>query len=132
MSKNLRERDVLAFQTGWLKQEDDNTYYAAFTVGSGWVWNWHKRFARTFDLDEIGEVRYCIVLHSASQRDAVDDNKTFVWGLSQTSRIKTMRIEGQLPTNIIPLELDGERAYFWYFEDLSQHTEGELIITMDD
>jgi len=143
-TQNMTGNDVVMFYTGWLKREGDKVYYSPFMGGSGVSQNSLNSEARLFGLDEIGEIRYSIsMLGNASQIQATDDNKTFVWGLSQTPRIHTLQIERQSPTNIIPIQLDGETAYFWYFEDLqtdkplgfqdlTQYTEGELIITMDD
>ena len=72
----------------------------------------------------------------------LDHTKTFIWGISQTKRIKNLRIEGQPVTNVIEVEMDGEPAFFWYFDDLTtdiplsfsdlnKQTEGEVVITID-
>ena len=138
-SKNQVGSDVIVFYTGFLKREGDRTYYTPFFGGSGRSRLLFRNTAR-LGLDDVGEVRYAISL-SGRQFDATDDNKIFIWGLSQTSRIYTLQVEGQPPTNIIPVDMDGETIYFWYFEDLqtdkplafydlNQHTEGELVITM--
>lgn len=142
-ARNALGNDVVVRYFGWLKSTEDAVYYSAATGGGGMSWEFFKDSVRRMRIDEVGEVRMCFNLFNSNQLGAVDDTKIFIWGLSQTPRIKTMRIEGQSPTNIIPLELDGEQAFFWYFEDLQtdkpitfqdlrQHTEGELIITMDD
>ena len=134
------EEDALGYANGWRKQEGDRTYYGGFVAGGRT--RFFFRQMSLLGLDPIGEVRFSVST-CASQLDATDDNKIFVWGISQTPRIHTLRIEGQSPTEVIPVILDGYMIYFWYFEDLQtdkslrfqyfdRYTEGELIITMDD
>ncbi|MCL2606632.1 MAG: hypothetical protein FWD93_05065 [Coriobacteriia bacterium] len=141
-ARNALGSDVIVRYLGWLKSVEETVYYSAVVGGGGTSWDFFKDSVRRHRLDEVGEVRFNVAQFNTSQLHSVDD-KTFIWGLSQTSRIHTMQIEGQSPTNIIPVQLDGEAAYFWYFEDLQtdkplgfqdlrEYVEGDLVITMDD
>ena len=140
-STNQAGYDVIAFYTGFLKREGDKTYYTPFFGGTARGQQYFRNVA-ILDLSDIGEIKYSITL-TGHQFHAVNDDKTFIWGLFRTPEIYTLQIEGQSPTNIIPVEFNDEIIYFWYFEDLqtdkplnfydlNQCTEGELVITMGD
>jgi len=134
--------DALGVSKGWIKQRDDKVYYIDLVINGLW-WINLKGSVERHRLDEVGEVRFYFNQFNAHQLSAVDDDKTFIWGLSQTPRIHTLQVEGQSPDNIIPVELDGETAYFWYFEDfqtdrslvfqeMRRQVDGDMIVTMDD
>lgn len=44
-------------------------------------------------------------------------NKT-AWGLWKDDSIEQLKIEGVSPTDVIELEMDGDEAYLWYYENL--------------
>ena len=124
-----------------VKEADGIRSYSMPIAATRMPWNGHKLFAKRAKLDEIGEVRLCISRDSL-RMFRIDDKKNFFWGLSQTERAKSLKIEGQSATEVIEVKLDGEAGYFWYFDDLKtdkrpifkdmrKYTEGEFIITME-
>ena len=125
-----------------IQETNGKPYYSTPVIATIVSWEAHKLFIKRGKLDEIGEIRAGISRDSL-RWFRVDEAKNFFWGLSQTERVRNLRIEGQLVTEVIEVELDGETAFFWYFEDLvtdkkptfkdlRQYTEGEFIITMDE
>lgn len=107
----------------------------------GIVWEGHKDSVRMMRLDEIGEIRLSLSLYNRGHLFAVDNTKNFIWGLSQTERVRNLIIEGQQVTEVIEIELDGEIAFFWYFEDLitdkplifndiRTYVDGEMAVAM--
>ena len=80
----------------------------------------HKYVVNICNMNEIGEVRHCIHMYSndAFQYLFIDDTKRFVWGLSQSENIRSLKIEGQPVTEVIEIELGTDKVYFWYFDDL--------------
>ena len=139
--KNVNGSDVVNAFRFAAKEIDGTRSYAAIAA-TGMSWETHKLTVKRGKVDEIGEVRYCIA-SDILRYFRIDDTKNFFWGLSQTERVRSLRIEGQLVTEVIEVELDGETAFFWYFKDvktdkrpvfkdLREYTEGEFIITMDE
>ena len=140
--ENLDDGDVVYAMKFMVKEIDGTAHYSTPFNISGVFWEHQRLFVKRGRLDEIGEIRFGIS-QDTLRLFRVDGTKNFFWGLSQTERVKNLRIEGQLVTKVIEIELDGEIAYFWYFEDLQtdkkpvfkdlrKYTEGEFIITMDE
>jgi len=136
--------DAIFYAMKFMKKEIDGiTQYSKPFYTTSIPWNgMHKLSIKRGKLDDIGEIRVSIT-RDVLRLFRIDNTKNFFWGLSQTERVKTLRIEGQLVTEVIEIELNGEIAYFWYFEDLQTdkkpvfkdlrtYTEGEFIITMDE
>ncbi|MBC6296657.1 hypothetical protein HCJ45_05980 [Listeria sp. FSL L7-1517] len=40
------------------------------------------------------------------------------WGMSYDKNAPNLTVNGKHPTKVIPIELDGDDCYFWYYEDL--------------
>lgn len=40
------------------------------------------------------------------------------WGMSYDKNAPNLTVNGEHPTKVIPIELDGDDCYFWYYEDL--------------
>ena len=123
-------------------ESDGRILYSKPIKGTGIMWYAHKQAIVSRDYNATDEVKFCLSLYSARQHFSIDNTKNFFWGLSQTEKVKNLKIEGQPVTEVIELELDGEPAYFWYFEDLAtdkelffqvlnRYIEEDFIITMD-
>ena len=141
IKENVNSFDVVSVFKFFVREIDDTRSYSQPIVASRTQWDGHKLGVKRGKLDEIGEVRLWISQDSL-RLYRIDDTKNFFWGFSQTERARNLKIEGQLATNVIKTELDGETAFFWYFDDLKtdkrpifkdvrNYTEGEFIITMD-
>ena len=137
---SINNEDVVYVIKSYVTEGEDTQYSPPF-MGTRTFWKAHKNCVKMFNCDETGEIRLGIV-SSISQFLSVDRTKTFVWGLSQTEKVSNLKIEGQPVTEVIEVELDGEKGYFWYFDDLKtdkslmcsnpdRYTEGELVITME-
>jgi len=139
---NWDGKDGLWVYRLYKKEKNGETIYSAPFAGIDILWETHKYFTEFSKLDEIGEVRMCIVLYSDEYLFGIDNTKRFFYGLSQTEKISSLKIEEQLVTEVIPVEFNGEIGYFWYindlqtsksseFRDLRRHLEGEMNVTMD-
>ena len=137
-----RDYDVIFIYKFYVKNESGKTMYSRPLSSTSMDWEMHKGVLIQADLNEIGEVRECIAMYSFGDLLTIDETKRFVWGVSQTERIRSLRIEGQLVAEVIEIELGGENVYFWYYDDLETDKNpiyagnpdfnvGEMIITMD-
>jgi len=139
--KNVEGDDVVGAYRTFVKEYDGVRSYSTPIVATGRSPVANKLSVKNMKLDEIGEVRLSISQDTLRSL-RIDETKNFFWGLSQTERVRNLKIEGQPVTEVIEVELDGETWYFWYFDDLvtdkrpffknvGKYTEGEFIITMD-
>ena len=60
------------------------------------------------------------------------EHTRFVYGDCHSKEIYHLKVEGQVPTEIIPYEVVGETRYFWYYENLESDIAGsQLQFTLD-
>jgi len=137
----LNGNDLLYVFKFFVKEIDGTSHYSPPIVGSGISWETQKLTVQDMKLDAIGEVRLCISSDSL-RMFKVDDTKNFFWGISQSPKAKNLKIEGQPATEVIPVKMDGDTAYFWYFadlktdkkpvfQDIQKYVKGDFVITMD-
>lgn len=63
----------------------------------------------------------------------ITEGNRFIFGTLGTEKVKTLKIEGQSPTEVIEYTLLGEKEYFWYYENLiSDKPSAEFDIEMDE
>lgn len=63
----------------------------------------------------------------------ITEGNRFVFGTLSTEKVKTLKIEGQSPTEIIEYTSLGNKEYFWYYENLiSDKPSSEFNIKIDD
>ena len=132
---------VYAFQS-YVKEDEGKFRYSASFSGMGLSRLGHRIAVSAHDGDEIGEIRRGFRVYNIDHQFVIDDTKRFYWGLSFSPNVKYLRVDGQFVDGVIPVELNDEMVYVWYFEDLqtenslefrdfNQHNEGEAVITMD-
>ena len=64
---------------------------------------------------------------------SIIEGKRFFWGSTESEKIKTLRIEGQSPTEVIEYTRLGKPEYFWYYEDLISDKPGsEFEIELEE
>ena len=139
---NVHGKDVLYIFKFFVKEIDGTCYYSTPISSLNIAWETRKLSVQQMKLDAIGEIRLCIALDNYSQRFRIDNTKNFFWGISQTPQAKNLKIEGQPATEVIPVKMDGDTAYFWYFADLktdkkpvfqslTKYVKGDFVITVD-
>ena len=137
----FNNNDVLYAFKFYVRKIDGKPHYSPPIIGSGISWETQKYSVHQMKLDAVGEVRLSI------SRDSfrfyrIDDTKNFFWGISSSPKAKNLKIEGQSATEVIPIKMDGDTAYFWYFDDLKtdkkpvfqdiqKYVKGDFVITMD-
>lgn len=63
----------------------------------------------------------------------IDEEERFIFGSLGTEKVKTLKIEGQSPTEVIEYTVKGKKEYFWYYENLiSDKPSAEFDIEMDE
>ncbi|EAC8104890.1 hypothetical protein IA51_08220 [Listeria monocytogenes] len=65
------------------------------------------------------EIQTCLNLYNTYQIfNLYPETSQLQWGTSYNKNAPNLTINGKHPTKVIPIELDGEDCYFWYYEDL--------------
>jgi len=138
---NMYDRDALYVFKFYVRKIDEKPHYSPPIVATDIMWAAQKVAVQKMKLDAIGEVRLCISQDSL-RMFRVDDSKNFFWGISQSPKAKNLKIEGQHATEVIPVKMDGDTVYFWYFadlktdkkpvfQDIQKYVKGDFVITMD-
>ncbi|WP_239079143.1 hypothetical protein [Listeria ivanovii] len=65
------------------------------------------------------EIQTCLNLYNTYQTfNLYPETTQLQWGISYNKKTPNLTINGEHPTKVIPIELDGDDCYFWYYEDL--------------
>jgi len=115
----MNDKDTIVVLKHYTCAEDNEKLYSAPLSGSGILRNICSKpavKAKNGGIDYTEEVRF-FINKCSSQFFSVDATKLFIWGISQTEEIKSLKIEGQPVTEVVLVELDGKKVYFWYFDD---------------
>ncbi|MBC1429956.1 hypothetical protein HCA33_00725 [Listeria seeligeri] len=65
------------------------------------------------------EIQTSLNLNNAYQSfNLYPETTQLQWGMSYDKNAPNLTINGEHPTKVIPIELDGDDCYFWYYEDL--------------
>ncbi|WP_270999961.1 hypothetical protein [Listeria seeligeri] len=65
------------------------------------------------------EIQTSLNLNNAYQSfNLYPETTELQWGMSYDKNAPNLTINGEHPTKVIPIELDGDECYFWYYEDL--------------
>ncbi|MBC1664486.1 hypothetical protein HB955_10110 [Listeria welshimeri] len=109
--------DALVVYKFKIKQEGNQTTYsnptnatqiAAISEKEGYE-DWGSKY----------EVQTCLNLYNAYQSfNLYPETTQLQWGLSRNKNAPNLTINGKHPTKVIPIVLDGDNCYFWYYEDL--------------
>lgn len=63
----------------------------------------------------------------------ITEGNRFIFGTIDTDKVKTLKIEGQSPTEVIEYTVKGKKEYFWYYENLiSDKPSAEFDIEMEE
>ena len=138
---NMYGNDALYVFKFYVREINGTPHYSSPIVGGNIMWKAHKLSVQQMNLDAVGEVRLCISRDSLRQF-RIDNTKNFFWGISSSPKAKNLKIEGQPATEVIPVKMDGDTAYFWYFadlktdkkpvfQDIQKYVKGDFDITMD-
>ncbi len=58
----------------------------------------------------------------------ITEGNRFIFGNLGTEKVKTLKIEGQSPTEVIEYTLLGKKEYFWYYENLIENTKPPAML----
>ena len=138
---NVHGKDTLYVFKFYVREIDGSSHYSPPIVCTDVMWKAHKESVQDMKIDAIGEVRLCIARDNL-RIFRVDGTKNFFWGISQSPKAMNLKIEGQPATEVIPVKMDGDTAYFWnfadlntdkkpVFQDIQKYVKGDFVITMD-
>ncbi|WP_270893617.1 hypothetical protein [Listeria welshimeri] len=111
------DSDALVVYKFKVKKEGNQTKYSTPTNGA--------QVAASSEKDNYeysgskGEIKSCLNLLNAYQIfNLYPETTQLQWGLSRNKNAPNLTINGKHPTKVIPIVLDGDDCYFWYYEDL--------------
>ncbi|MBC1413361.1 hypothetical protein HB781_07830 [Listeria welshimeri] len=115
--ENKDDSDALVVYKFKVKKEGNQTKYSTPTNGA--------QVAASSEKDNYeysgskGEIKSCLNLLNAYQIfNLYPETTQLQWGLSRNKNAPNLTINGKHPTKVIPVVLDGDDCYFWYYEDL--------------
>jgi len=142
-SSELHNKTMLYSAFALHEERNGKRYYSNFFWGLRHPWYLLTQGVGRTGLCEIGKLRHFAAFQNNIFRyHAINKGENFIWGLSQSENTKYLKIDGQAIDGLVPLTLEGQRLYFWYFidlqsegsldfQDVSYFHEGEAVITMD-
>ncbi|MBF2593317.1 hypothetical protein [Listeria welshimeri] len=109
--------DALVVYKFKIKQEGNQTTYSNPTNATQIAARSEKEGYE--DWGSKYEVQTCLNLYNAYQSfNLYPETTQLQWGLSRNKNAPNLTINGKHPTKVIPIVLDGDDCYFWYYEDL--------------
>ncbi|MBC2312689.1 hypothetical protein HCB40_00650 [Listeria welshimeri] len=109
--------DALVVYKFKIKQEGNQTTYSNPTNATQIAARSEKEGYE--DWGSKDEVQTCLNLYNAYQSfNLYPETTQFQWGMSFDKNAPKLTINGKHPTKVIPIVLDGDDCYFWYYEDL--------------
>ncbi|MBC1753423.1 hypothetical protein HCA11_03395 [Listeria seeligeri] len=112
-----KDDDALVVYKFKVKQEGNQIKYSTPTNATQIAARSEKR-----DYEHEGskqEIQTSLNLNNAYQSfNLYPETTQLQWGMSYDKNAPNLTINGEHPTKVIPIELDGDDCYFWYYEDL--------------
>ncbi|MFR3728516.1 hypothetical protein [Lacrimispora sp.] len=68
--------------------------------------------------NELDAIRDMAVFFDYFGEFGISNESRFIFGSIQSDKVKTLKIEGQMPTEVIEYFSSGKKEYFWYYENL--------------
>lgn len=107
------------------KVEGDQILYSESIFATGEQWRitkqWIREIAKRSDANEVLKQKVQSDLQSTNMHgfyNLGESGGQVRWGTYNGDDVKTLTINGEAPTEIMELTMDGEKAYFWYYENL--------------
>ncbi|MBC1725028.1 hypothetical protein HB981_00685 [Listeria seeligeri] len=109
--------DALVVYKFKVKQEGNQTKYSTPTnatqIPAGSEKGIYERGGSKY------EIQTCLNLYNAYQSfNLYPETTQLQWGLSYDKNAPKLTVNREHPTKVIPIEMDGDDCYFWYYEDL--------------
>lgn len=83
--------------------------------------------------NELDAIRDMAVFFDYFGEFGISNESRFIFGSIQSDKVKTLKIEGQMPTEVIEYFSSGKKEYFWYYENLiSDKPSTELHIEVEE
>ncbi|WP_207578180.1 hypothetical protein [Listeria seeligeri] len=120
--------DALVVYKFKVKQEGNKTKYSTPTNATQVAAGSEKRgYERRGSKQEI---QTCLNLYNAYQSfNLYPETTQLQWGMSYDKNAPNLTINGEHPTKVIPIEMDGDECYFWYYEDLKYDSSKKVKIS---
>ncbi|MBC1345142.1 hypothetical protein HB799_13845 [Listeria welshimeri] len=114
--ENKDDSDALVVYKFKVKKETNQTTYSNPTDATQIAAGSEKR---KYEYGNKYEIQTSLNLNNAYQSfNLYPETTQFQWGMSFDKNAPNLTINGKHPTKVIPIVLDGDNCYFWYYEDL--------------
>ncbi|MBC1490936.1 hypothetical protein [Listeria booriae] len=112
-------QDTVTVYKYQLRQDAGRLLYSSPTNATQIIWHAQLDSQKKAKLSNIDEIRLALKMNNPRQTFNLNPNATSLqWGISKEASTPSLTIDGQVPTKVIPITLDGDNVYFWYFENL--------------
>lgn len=120
------KREGLVASKFKVKETDGIKQYALMSVEltemGGWIMSGPLQTMREF-----------APLYDFMSEFSINKGDRFIYGSFGTEKVKTIKIEGQSPTEVIEYMVKGKKEYFWYYENLiSDKPSSQFDIEMEE
>ena len=83
--------------------------------------------------ETLQAMRETAPLYDFMSEFSINKGDRFIYGSFDTEKVKTIKIEGQSPTEVIEYKVKGKKEYFWYYENLiSDKPSSQFDIEMEE
>ncbi|MBC1861619.1 hypothetical protein HBP63_11805 [Listeria welshimeri] len=115
--ENKDDSDALVVYKFKVKKEGNQTKYSTPTNATQIPAESEKRIYKRGGSKY--EIQTCLNLYNAYQSfNLYPETTQLQWGMSYNKSAPNLTINGDRPTKVIPIKMDGDDCYFWYYEDL--------------
>lgn len=114
---------IYTFQLA-IKREDKKISYSEPLWATQIGWESHKQMTRDLGKEsKLSELEQIVITdllwyNSKGNFNISESGGCVRWGAYDKSEIKNLTINGEPPTEVMEITLNGEKAYFWYYENL--------------
>lgn len=115
--ENKDDSDALVVYKFKVKKEGNQTKYSTPTNTTQIPAESEKRIYKRGGSKY--EIQTCLNLYNAYQSfNLYPETTRLQWGMSYNKSAPNLIVNGDRPTKVIPIKMDGDDCYFWYYEDL--------------
>lgn len=127
--------DILLQYKLKLKKEASKILYSTPIHTTGTLFLNHKRMLRQYnkinqETANTEKVKADINLNFPDFN--LDEEHELHWGILMDEITQSLKINGLVPTEVLPITMDNETAYFWYYEDLPTNNKTEINVEFTD
>ncbi|WP_088825295.1 MULTISPECIES: hypothetical protein [Listeria] len=117
---SYENKDTITVYKYQLKLDSGQEQYSNPTNATQIVWQAQLDSQKKSKLSNVEMIQLAIKMNNPKQTFNLSPETTKLqWGISKAINTPKLKIDGQTATKVIPITLDGDNVYFWYFENLT-------------